>query len=80
MDTLDLREMISEGIRDLPDDALMEIADFVYFVRKRTLQPRAFEEEMHNALLGTELRQLSRREEAHLEHEFEGYDRVYPRE
>lgn len=49
-------------------------------MRKRALQPQAFEEELQNALLRVELRQLSRDEEAYLEKEFEGYDQLYPRE
>ncbi len=69
-----------EGLKGLPSETLAEIVDFIYFVRKRALQPQAFEEELQNALLNTELRQLSRDEEAHLEKEFEDYDERYPRE
>jgi hypothetical protein len=29
------QELILEGIRDLPPEALIEIVDFIYFVRKR---------------------------------------------
>lgn len=74
------QQLIIEGIRGLPPEILAEIADFIYFVRKRALQPQAFEEDLQNALLRFELRQLSRDEEAHLEKEFEGYDQLYPRE
>jgi hypothetical protein len=73
-------QLIVEGIKGLPPDALTEIADFIYFVRKRVLQPQSFEEERRDALLRVELRQLSREEEAHLEKEFEDYDKLYPRE
>jgi hypothetical protein len=59
---------------------LSEIADFIYFVRKRVLQPKSFEEERRDALLRVELRQLSRDEEAHLEKEFENCEQLYPRE
>jgi hypothetical protein len=72
------QQLIIEGIRGLPPEILAEIADFIYFVRKRALQPQAFEEDLQNALLRFELRQLSRDEEAHLEKEFEGYDQLYP--
>jgi len=65
------QELIVEGIRGLPPETLAEITDFIYFVRKRTLQQQSFEEE---------LKQLSRAEVAHLEKEFEGYERLYPRE
>lgn len=74
------QQLIVEGIKGLPPEILAEIADFVYFVRKRVLQPQTFEEELQNALLRVELKQLSRDEEAHLEKEFEGYDQLYPRE
>jgi hypothetical protein len=57
-----------------------QIANFVYFVRKRVLCPRAFEQELHNTLLEAELKQSGRNEQAHLEQEFEGYDQLYPRE
>jgi hypothetical protein len=74
------QQLIIEGIKGLPPESLAEIADFVYFVRKRILEPQAFQEELRNAGLGVELRQLSRDEEKHLEKEFEDYDRLYPRE
>jgi hypothetical protein len=80
MMTQTYQQLIIEGIEGLPPEILAEIADFIYFVRKRTLQPQAFEEELQNALLRVELKQLSRDEEAHLEKEFEGYDQFYPPE
>jgi hypothetical protein len=73
-------QLIVEGIKGLPSEALSEIADFIYFVRQRVLQPQSFEEERRDALLRVELRQLSREEEAHLEKEFENYEQLYPRE
>jgi len=65
------QQLIIEGIRGLPPEILAEITDFIYFVRKRTLQRQGFAEE---------LKQLSRYEVAHLEKEFEGYEQLYPRE
>jgi hypothetical protein len=73
------RQLIIKGIQGLPLEVLAEIADFIYFLRKRALQPQTFEEERQNSLLGEELKQLSRNAEAHLEKEFEDYDHVYPR-
>jgi hypothetical protein len=73
-------QLIMEGIRGLPDDLLSEIADFVYFVRRRTLDPKAFEEERREALIGEALLQLREDEARHLELEFEGYEQRYPRE
>ncbi len=80
MTTQTYQQLITEGIKGLPLEILAEIADFVFFVRKRVVQPEAFEEELHNALLRAELRQLSYNEEAHLEKELEGYDQLYPLE
>ncbi|MBT9159021.1 MAG: hypothetical protein AAGB97_01425 [Dehalococcoidia bacterium] len=74
------QQLISEGIEGLPPEALAEIVDFIYFLRKRAFQPQAFEEDLENILLNRELRQLSRDEEAHLEKEFEQYDKHYPHE
>ena len=74
------QQLIIEGIKELPTETLAEIADFVYFVRKRVLEPEAFQEELMSALLRVELQQLSRGEAAHLEKEFEDYDQRYPRE
>ena len=36
------KQLILEGIQDLPTDLLVEIADFVYFVRKRATTPDVF--------------------------------------
>ena len=71
--TQNYEQLIVEGIKGLPPEILAEIADFVYFVRQRAIQPQAFEEELRSALLTAELRQSSRDEEAHLEKEFEDY-------
>ena len=73
-------QIIVEGIKGLPQEMLAEIADFVYFVRKRATQPQAYEEELLSALLNAELRQMSRDEEVHLDEEFRDYDRRYPRD
>ena len=80
MMTQTYQQLIIEGIKGLPPETLTEIVDFIYFLRKRVLQPEAFEEGLQNTLLNFELRQLSRNEEAHLEKEFEEYDKRYPHE
>jgi uridine kinase len=73
-------QLIVDGIQGLPPDALKEIADFVYFVRTRVLQPEIFEEERLAALMKLELQELGRSEALHLEKEFENYDKLYPHE
>ncbi len=77
MKTQTYQQLIIEGIKGLPPEILVEIADFIYFVRKRVLQPETFEEELQNTLLRVELKKLSCDEEAHLEKEFEDYDQFY---
>ncbi len=71
------QQLILEGLTGLPPEALIEIVDFIYCVRKRTLQPQTFAEDLRQIFLQAELRQLSRAEEAHLEEEFHDYDRLY---
>jgi hypothetical protein len=63
-------QLILNGIKGLSPEALAEITDFVYFVRKRTLQPQAFEEERQGLLIQEDLSCLSRYEEEQLEQEF----------
>jgi hypothetical protein len=73
-------QLILEGLKGLPTEALAEITDFIYFVRKRVFQPQDYENELHSLLLSAELKQLSRNQEAHMEKEFEDYEQRYPRE
>lgn len=80
MTTQTYQRLINEGIKGLSVDTLAEIVDFIYFLRKRAFQPEDFEQELQSTLLNTELSQLSRDEEAHLEKEFEDYDKLYPRQ
>ncbi len=80
MTTQTYQKLINEGIKGLPADTLAEIVNFIYFIRKRKLQPEVFEEELRQTLLNRELHQLNREEEAHLEKEFENYDTIYPRQ
>jgi hypothetical protein len=79
MTTQQYRELILDGIKDLPPETLAEITDFVYFVRKRAVQPQAFEEDRYSMLLHADLRQLSRDEAAHNEAEFDDYEQRHPR-
>jgi hypothetical protein len=73
-------QLIIHGIQGLPPELLAEVADFVYFLRKRAMQPDIFEEERYAALLDTELHQLDAGELAHLESEIESYGQRYPEE
>ena len=73
-------QLILDGVKGLPPEALVEITDFVYFVRKRVLQPKDYQNELHDLLLAADLRQLDRDEAAHLESEFDSYEQRYPKE
>ena len=67
----DYQSAILEAIKGLPSESLAEIAGFVEFVRSRSPGQRR---------IARDLRQLSRGQEAHLEEEFAGHDKLYPRE
>ncbi len=74
------QQMILDGIQTLPQDALAEIADFVYFVRQKIIHPKAFQNKIRDSLLTTESLSLSQAEESHLEQEFADYEKLYPHE
>ena len=67
-------------MKDLPPEALAEIAQFVYFVRKRALQPDTLDDEVQRALLKLQIKQWRHDEEQHLVREFEDYEQRYARE
>jgi hypothetical protein len=71
--------LIIEGIRRLPPEALAEIADFIYFIRCKTEQPERFVHDRENVLLAAELKQLGLSEAEHLESEFQDYAKRYRR-
>jgi hypothetical protein len=74
------QQLILDGIQTLPPNALAEVVDFVYFIRKKCLQPKRFAEEHYETLLQTELQTLSHQEQTHLEQEFADYEKRYPYE
>jgi hypothetical protein len=74
------KQLIVDGIQDLPTDLLAEIADFVYFVRKRATAPDVFAAEQYALLLHQDLHQMSATEANHLEAEFQDYEQQYPPE
>jgi hypothetical protein len=80
MNTEKYQHLINEGIKELPESALAEIADFVYFVRLKTASQISSEIELYALLLELEMKQLSSESLNHLEEEFANYDKQYPRE
>ena len=71
------KQLIVDGIQDLPTDLLVEIADFVYFVRKRATNPDLFATEQYTQLLQQDLQQMSSTEANHLEAEFQDYEHLF---
>ncbi len=74
------QQMIIDGIQTLPQEALVEIADFVYFIRQKFIHPQSFKNQIRDSLLRTELHSLSKAETTHLEKEFADYEKLYPHE
>ena len=79
MNATNYEKLILEGISDLPQEALREVADFVYFLRQKAKNPKAFTEEHYQALIEEDLADLSQTELEHLEEEFKDYEQLYPR-
>lgn len=79
MNTTSYEKIIVSGIKGLPAETLREIADFVYFLRRRAADPKSFEDEQFHALVGEDLSGLDESELEHLEEEFADYESVYPR-
>ncbi|AQG80508.1 hypothetical protein [Spirosoma montaniterrae] len=73
---VDLKQLITEGIKDLPQSYLSEVADFVLFMRRKARQQQPFD----TASIGEELRQMSIHEMQHLEEEFADFDQRFPKE
>ncbi|MBI5915797.1 MAG: hypothetical protein HY842_10495 [Bacteroidetes bacterium] len=77
MTSVTLKQIIQNGIHDLPKDSLQEVANFVLFVRARLKQGKSFNEQALAAFLAQELQALSATETSHLEQEFENYQNRY---
>ena len=67
------QELITEGIKGLPEAALAQIVEYVNFIKKKAQNPE-FEDQLNDYLLHFELKKLSRNEQAHLEDEAVGYE------
>jgi hypothetical protein len=78
MSTSALKKIIQNGIRDLPEEGLKMVADFVLFIRVRLAHEKDLDEEKMMEFLSKELEQLSASETAHLEEEFENYEKDFP--
>ena len=74
--TVDLKELINEGIRDLPPAYLSEVADFVVFVRRKAMEQQPYDTEV----IQRELSGFAIREQRHLDEEFRDFDQRFPKE
>ena len=74
--TVNLKELINEGIRDLPPAYLSEVADFVVFVRRKVMEQQPYDVET----IQRELSGLAINEQQHLDEEFRDFDQRFPKE
>ncbi|RME56243.1 MAG: hypothetical protein D6790_14970 [Caldilineae bacterium] len=65
-------------MKELPETALKEIVDFIYFVRLRSLG--GSHDDLYQLLLQLDLEQAAVSSQAHLEDEFADYERRFPQE
>ncbi len=73
------QQFINSSIKELPLDALEEIADFVSFIQQK-LKKTVQIQQNDNALLLAELHLLSYQQQQHLEEEFADYAQQFPKE
>ncbi len=72
-------ELIVKGIRGLPQDALAQVADFVYFLRQKTWHPEVIADAEYVAVVQLERGNAQKTEWQHLlEVEFADYEQKYP--
>ena len=74
--SVDLEQIIKEGIKGLPQSYLSEVADFVVFVRRRAMEQQPYD----IAAIRQELSLLDAHEQAHLDEEFRDFDQQFPKE
>lgn len=78
MSKAELEKLILEETKELSTDILLEILDFIQFIKTRKykrIRRKSFEKESAKEL--TDLNNISL---AHLEEEFANYKELYPRE
>jgi hypothetical protein len=69
MDKETYQQLMMEWTNDLPLETVIQVTEYIYFLRTRQLRPKAFEEDIKDELLRMEVRNLSRNEQNHLEKE-----------
>ncbi len=79
-ETKKLQKTILHSLEGLPESRLKEIAEYIFFIRQKTLNPETFQQEFESIMLTDELTALEINEAAHLEEEFKNYKETYPKE
>lgn len=74
------QQFIVDKLKELPPEALEEVADFVLFIHRKVNKVAQVSQLDSDALILAELHVLSHAEQAHLEQEFLDYERRFPKE
>lgn len=69
--TIEFEQVIMQGIKDLPQQYLSEVADFVVFLRQKSIKSYNFQDE---------LSLMNEQQIKHLEDEFKDFDKQFPKE
>ena len=76
--SLQLKDFIWQNVKDLPQENVNEILNFIIFMRKKIYNPEIFNIKYSD--INQELIQKSKFETKHLEEEFLDYKTIYPHE
>ena len=75
-----VQEAIWANVKDLPKESIIEILDFIIFIRTKTFHPEVLEQSVEQISLHHELSNLDNAQTSHLESEFADYQSLYPYE
>jgi hypothetical protein len=70
-ETIEIEQVIIQGIKDLPKQYLDEVAEFVIYLRQKTIKSYNFQ---------NDLSLLDQQQINHLEEEFKDFDKLFPKE
>ena len=76
--SLQLKDFIWQNVKDLPQENVNEILNFIIYIRKKIYNPELFN--INYSDINKELIQKSKNETIHLEEEFLNYKTIYPHE
>ncbi len=76
MKTLNFQKAIIDALKDLPQEKLKEVADFISSIRQKNFSKKP---DSQNSIYKY-VSELSDNETKHLEEEFVDYKKLYPRE